>query len=111
MKSRKTRHVEKFLSNLFTEWDKFASAFLQKVIRGFAMDFTPVPVIDSEKAKNITTPITLFAAKEDILFPGKKMIKPASRIFPSLKESKLLENSKYVQNKAQDKIIEEVIIK
>mgnify|MGYP006291255057 FL=1 len=47
MKSRKTRHVEKFLSNLFTEWDKFALAFLQKVIRGFEMDFTPVPVIDS----------------------------------------------------------------
>ncbi|MCB2207852.1 MAG: alpha/beta hydrolase [Bacteroidetes bacterium] len=111
MKSEKTRYVEKFLSNLFTERDEFALAFLQKVIAEFKMDFTPVPVIDSKKAKNITTPITIFAAEEDIMFPGKKMIKRASRIFPSLKERKLLENSKHVQNKKQNKIIEEVIIK
>jgi esterase/lipase len=75
------------------------------------MDFTPVPIIDSKKAKNITTPITIFAAKEDVLFPGKKMIKRASRIFPSLKESKLFENSKHVQNKAQNKIVEKTIMK
>jgi alpha-beta hydrolase superfamily lysophospholipase len=110
MKSKKTRHLEKFLSNLFTERDEFALAFLEKVIPGFEMDFTPVPLIDSRKAKNITTPITLFAAKEDILFPGKKMLKRASKIFPSLKESKLFEKSKHVQNKAQNKIIEEAII-
>lgn len=111
MKSKKTRHVEKFLSNLFTERDEFALAFLQKVIPEFEMDFTPVPIIDSRKANNITTPITIFAAKEDILFPGKKMIKRAAKIFPSLKEVKLFENAKHVQNKAQNKIIEEVILK
>jgi len=110
MKSKKTRHLEKFLSNLFTERDEFALAFLQKVIPEFEMDFTPVPIIDIRKAKNITTPITIFAAKEDILFPGKKMLKRASKIFPSLKESKLFEKSKHVQNKAQNKIIEEAII-
>ena len=110
MKSRKPLHVEKFLSNLFTQRDEFALAFLQKVIPEFEMDFTPVPVIDSRKAKNITTPITLFAAEDDILFPGKKMIKRATKIFPSLKESKLFENSKHVQNKAQNKIIEKVIM-
>ncbi len=111
MKSRKTLHVEKFLANLFTERDEFACAFLQKVIPGFEMDFAPVPVIDSIKAKNTQTPITLFAAGKDLLFPGKKMIKRASKIFPSLKESKLFENSKHVQNKAQNKMIEEHILK
>ncbi|MCZ4409470.1 alpha/beta hydrolase [Cryomorphaceae bacterium 1068] len=111
MKSKKTRHVEKFLSNLFTERDEFALAFLQKVIAEFEMDFTPVPTIDSVKAKKITTPITIFAAKEDVLFPGRKMIKRASSIFPSLKESHLIEDSKHVQNKAQNKIIEEAILK
>jgi pimeloyl-ACP methyl ester carboxylesterase len=110
MKSKKTQHVERFLSNLFTERDEFALAYLQKVILKFEMDFTPVPIIDSRKAKNITTPITIFAAKEDILFPGKKMLKRASIIFPSLKESILFEKSKHVQNKAQNKIIEDAII-
>jgi len=74
------------------------------------MDFTPLPVIDSKKAKLIKTPITLFAAKHDILFPGEKMIKRASKIFPSLKKSKLLENSKHVQNKEQNLMIEKIIL-
>lgn len=110
MKSNKIAHLEKFLSNLFTDRDKFALAFLQKVIPEFEMDFAPVPIIDAKKAKNITTPITIFAAKEDILFPGKKMLIRASKIFPSLKDSKLFEDSKHVQNKKQNRIIEEVIM-
>jgi len=110
MKTKKMRHLEKFLSNLFTERDEFALGFLKKVIPEFEMDFTPVLIIDTRKAKSITTPITIFAAKEDILFPGKKMLERASKIFPSLKEIKLFEKSKHVQNKAQNKIVEEVIL-
>jgi len=110
MRSNKMRHLEKFLSNLFTERDEFALAFLQKVIPEFEMDFTPVPIIDPRKAKSITTPITIFAAKEDIMFPGKKMLNRASKILPSLKESKLFEKSKHVQSKAQNKIIEGAIM-
>jgi hypothetical protein len=110
MRSEKTRHLEKFLFHLFTDRDEFALAFLQKVIPGFEMDFTPVPIIDPKEAQKITTPITLFAAKEDILFPGIKMLRRASKIFPSLKESKLFEKSKHVQNQAQNRIIEEAIM-
>lgn len=109
MKSKKMRHLDKFLSNLFTEPDAFALSFLPKVFLEFKMDFTPVPVINSKKAKNITTPITIFAADQDILFPGEKMLKRASKIFPSLKEGMLIPQSKHVQNSAQNKVIEGVI--
>lgn len=109
MKSKKMRHLDKFLSNLFTEPDAFALSFLPKVFVEFKMDFTPVPVINSKKAKNITTPITIFAADQDILFPGEKMLKRASKIFPSLKEGMLIPQSKHVQNSAQNKVIEGVI--
>jgi pimeloyl-ACP methyl ester carboxylesterase len=111
MKTKNLKYVEKFLSNLFTERDEFALEFLPKVFLAFEMDFTPVPVIDATKAKNIKTPITIFAAKDDILFPGQKMIKRAASIFPSLKESKLFDNAKHVQNKAQNQWIEQVIMK
>lgn len=110
MWSGKTKFVESFLKELFTDRDEFAVKYLSKVFLHFNMDFTPVPTIDKEKAANIKTPITLFAAKHDVLFPGEKMIKRATQIFPSLKESKLFENSKHVQNKTQNKIIEEVIL-
>ncbi|MEP1151236.1 MAG: alpha/beta hydrolase [Balneola sp.] len=111
MKTKKVKYVERFLSHLFTDRDEFAIEFLSKVFLEFEMDFTPVPVIDAKKAKEITTPITLFAAQNDILFPGNKMIKRATKIFTSLKKSTLLEHSKHVQNIEQNEIIEQEIMK
>ena len=110
MKTKKIKYVEKFLSHLFTDRDEFAIEFLSKVFLEFEMDFTPVPVIDAKKAGEITTPITLFAAQNDILFPGNKMIKRAEKIFPSLRKSMLLEHSKHVQNKEQNEMIEQEIM-
>jgi len=110
IKTEKPKYVEKFLVEVFTERDDFAVKYLSKVFLHFKMDFTPVPVIDSKKAKSIKTPITIFAAKNDILFPGKKMIKRASQIFPSLKNYLLLENSKHVQSKSDNLIIGNLIL-
>jgi alpha-beta hydrolase superfamily lysophospholipase len=110
MKTKKVKYVEKFLSHLFTDRDEFAIEFLSKVFLEFEMDFTPVPVIDAKAAKEITTPVTIFAAQNDILFPGNKMIKRAAKIFPSLRKSTLLERSKHVQNSAQNEVIEIEII-
>ena len=75
------------------------------------MDFTPVPVIDAKKAREITTPITIFAAQNDILFPGNKMIKRAPKIIPSLRKSTLLEQSKHVHSKEQNEMIEQEIMR
>lgn len=111
MKTKKIKYVEKFLAEVFTERDDFAVKYLSKVFLHFKMDFTPVPIIKKENAQSITTPITLFAGKNDILFPGEKMIKRAKKIFPSLKKSELLINSKHVQNKKQNGYIENFIIK
>lgn len=111
MKTKKLDYVEKFLSNLFTDRDEFAVEFLSKVFLEFEMDFTPVPVIDANKAKKITTPITIFAAQNDILFPGNKMIKRATKIFTSLRKSMLLERSKHVQNQEQNEMIEQEIMR
>jgi pimeloyl-ACP methyl ester carboxylesterase len=111
MKTKKIKYVETFLSHLFTDRDEFAIEFLSNVFLEFEMDFTPVPVIDANKAGEIITPITIFAAQNDILFPGKKMIKRAEKIFPSLRKSTLLEHSKHVQNKEQNEMIEQEIMR
>jgi len=110
MKTRNTAFIERFLAEVFTVRDEFAIRYLSNVFRYFTMDFTPVPVINSSQAQSIKTPITLFAAKDDILFPGKKMINRALKIFPSLRKSVLLENSKHVQNRTDNLIIEESIM-
>lgn len=109
MRSGKPKFVETFLKELFTDRDEFAIKYLSKVFMHFTMDFTPVPVISNEKAGLIKTPITLIAAKQDVMFPGVKMIKRAKRIFPSLKKTVLLQNSKHVQSASDNRLIENLI--
>ena len=111
MKTHKPKFVERFLANVFTERDEFAIQYLSKVFLAFTMDFTPVPTIYTEKAKLITTPITVFAGNQDIIFPGRKMIKRAERIFPSLKNTVLYEDAKHVLSRAQNEGIEKEIMK
>lgn len=105
MKTKKQKYVERFLKEVFTERDQFAIDFLSKVFLNFKMDFTPVPVINTKSAQSIRTPITLIAAKDDLMFPGEKMIKRANKIFTSLKKKVLLEESKHVQSIADNKRI------
>ena len=109
MKTKKTKYVERFLNELFTEKDDFAIQFLSNVFLHFKMDFTQVPVIKRREANSIKTPISLIAAKNDLMFPGVKMIKRARKIFPSLKQTLLLEQSKHVQNIADNKRIVNLI--
>ena len=110
LKTQNEKYLKKFLKTLFTEPDIFALKYLSKVFLYFNMDFTPVPVIKKTEAKLIKTPISLFAAKKDIMFPGVKMLKRANKIFPSLKETILLENSKHVQNRMDNDKIEKIIL-
>lgn len=110
MKTKNSKHLEKFLDSLFSERDEFALSYLSKVFLHFDMDFTAIPTITKTEANSINTPITLIAANKDIMFPGNKMIKRANKIFPSLKKTVLLENSKHVQNKTDNEKIESMIM-
>lgn len=110
IKTRKIKFVENFLAEVFSERDEFAIKYLSKVFLYFDMDFTPVPTIKTQQAKKIETPITLIAAKNDLMFPGVKMIKRAKKVFPSLKEVVLLDKSKHVQTKEDNLKIENMIL-
>lgn len=107
---KKTKYVHQFLKELFTEQDEFAIAFLSKVFLDFKMDFSPIPLIKKEEAKKITTPIYIIGADNDLLFPGKKMLKHAEKIFPSLRESILLKNSKHVPRQIDNQQISKLIL-
>ncbi len=111
IKTQNKKYLEKFLRVLFSDKDEFALHYLSKVFLYFNMDFTPVPIIIKKEAQLIKTPITLIAAKKDIMFPGVKMIKRAYKIFPSLKNTLLLENSKHVQSRIDNQKIEKLILK
>ncbi|MCB0548016.1 MAG: alpha/beta hydrolase [Phaeodactylibacter sp.] len=109
MRTKNRKLVVKVVDELFTDRDEFAVQYLSQVFLHFEMDFTPVPVITKAEAKGITTPITLLAAKQDLLFPGGKMIRRARRIFPALREAILLSDSRHVQNRAGNRRMEELV--
>lgn len=110
MKTKNPLLVEKFLNELFTERDEFAVQYISKILLHFNLDFTPVPTIGKKEAATIVTPIHLFAAKQDLIFPGEKMIKRAKKIFPSLNKTHLFETSKHVQNRTDNTFIENYIL-
>jgi pimeloyl-ACP methyl ester carboxylesterase len=109
MKTKKKKYLDQFLASAFTEKDDYAERSLALIFTHFTMDFTPVPVIKTADALKIHTPITLIAAENDILFPGGKMIKRAKKIFPSLKSTVLLKDSKHVQGKEDNQRIAAII--
>jgi len=110
MRTKNTKYLEQFLKEIFSEKDPFALKFMSKILPNFNMDFTPVPTISKQRANSIKTPITLFAAENDLMFPGKKMIQRAVKIFPSLKIHQLFKNSNHVFNKQNNNIVCQIII-
>lgn len=110
IRKKEVKYIEQFLGELFTSKDEFAIRFLARVFLEFNMDFSRVPTISTKAAAKIQTPIYLFAADEDLLFPGQKMIKRAQKIFPSLKHAELISNSKHVQSVEQNEYIQAKII-
>jgi len=99
---KKQSYVRDFLRELFTEDDEFARDFLSQVLLHFDQDFSPIPLISRKEAQRIKTPLHIIGADNDLLFPGEKMIRRARDIFPSLKNTILLENSRHVPSVADN---------
>jgi len=110
IKTKDQKYIDQFKTEFFTDEDPFATEFLSTVFEHFTMDFTPVPVINKKEAGAIKTPLHIFAAENDILFPGKKMIKKVRKLFPKHVETTLMEGSKHVPGKEMNELIETYIL-
>ena len=110
IKTNNQKHIKKVMNVLFSEYDDFALEFMSSTFQHCNMDFSPLPIISKQSAKHITTPLTIMVAEKDIMFPGRKMIKRAKRIFSSLEDVVLIEDAKHVPNSKDFKKIEDLII-
>ncbi|WP_397446015.1 alpha/beta fold hydrolase [Polaribacter sp. R77954] len=110
IKTNNQKYIQKVMKVLFSEYDDFALEFMSTTFQHCNMDFSPLPVIAKNSAQKIKSPIIIFACEKDIMFPGKKMIKRAKQLFPSLEEVILLEESKHVPTNKNFKIIEKLIL-
>lgn len=110
IKTNNVKYIKKVMNALFSEYDDFAIKFMSTTFLNCNMDFSPLPIITKQNAKQITTPLSMVAAEKDLMFPGKKMMKRAKEIFPSLDEIILLEDSKHVPTTNHFRKIEELIL-
>lgn len=110
IKTNNQKYIKKVMNVLFSEYDDFALEFMSTTFQHCNMDFSPLPILSKNDANRIKTPITIFACEKDIMFPGKKMIKRAKRIFPSIEQVVLIEEAKHVPNSKDFKKIEDLII-
>ncbi|MBP93254.1 MAG: alpha/beta hydrolase [Flavobacteriaceae bacterium] len=110
IKTNNQKHIKKVMSVLFSEYDDFAMSYMSTTFKHCNMDFSPLPIISKDSGINIKTPISIFAAEKDIMFPGRKVIKRAKKVFPSLKDFIILKGSKHVPNSDDFILIEKRII-
>ncbi|MEL6924657.1 MAG: alpha/beta hydrolase [Bacteroidota bacterium] len=107
---QREKQMRKLVGALFTEDDPFALQYLSEVTLHFQMDFSPIPLIDAATAQKISTPIHIFAADNDLMFPGKKLLSRAKKIFPSIGQTILLEGSKHVPGIHHNERIAELML-
>jgi len=111
IRTGRQRDLDRVIDALFSERDDFAAPFLAEVLPNFDLDFTPIPTVSLEEAGRISTPLTVIAAEHDILGPGRRLLRRAKKVFPSLKQAALLEGSRHVQSVRDNQRVEDFILK
>lgn len=107
---KKTICLKQFMKNTYTNEDAFTLKFLSKLFLTYRTKRLSIPLMTTQEAQIITIPLNIIAAKDDYLFPGEKLLNRAQKIFPSLKKTILLENSKHVPSKDDYDKIKELIL-
>ncbi|MCX7549650.1 alpha/beta fold hydrolase [Xanthomarina sp. F2636L] len=107
---KKTTCIKQFMKNTYTNEDAFTLKILSKLFLTYRTKWFSIPLMTTQEAQIITMPLNIIAAKDDYLFPGEKLLNRAQKLFPSLKKTILLENSKHVPSKDDYDRIKELIL-
>lgn len=110
-KHHKEEDLNKFLSASGSDFSPIIKSWMSAVVLNFKMDTSPIPTISKKEAERIQTPLYIISSKDDLFFPGEKVIKRSKKIFPSLKGTKLILNSKHIPSKSDTELIEDYIFK
>jgi len=104
-----------FVALKFMAFDekRIAKAFLitpAGIVKGnFVRNLPDILLISEEEAGRIKTPLHIFTAENDGLFPGETLLEQATKIFPSLTKIIMLKDSKHELSKYNNYKITEII--
>ncbi|WP_346861640.1 alpha/beta hydrolase [uncultured Draconibacterium sp.] len=102
-------HLQELTNNLFSEKNRYYTQLLAIILKNFIPDSANCPLFNKKDVAQISTPLYIFAAKYDILFPGIKLLKRAKKLFPSIQDVWLLKNSKHILRTDDNKLISQII--
>lgn len=94
--TRNKKYLNRFLEKIYSEQDEFSEAVITNVLLHFKVDLSLAPLIAKREARRIKTPLYIFAAEKDLMFPFNRMKKRIKRLFPALKVAVLFLGSNHV---------------
>jgi len=103
--------LEHFYEGLHCNYDKFRWDWTQYLLQCYRIDFNLPPTISKTQAAQISKPVFVIASGNDVLHPGRALLKRARSIFPSFQKGLLLGNSKHSPNRKNYKRITQFIKK
>jgi 2-hydroxy-6-oxonona-2,4-dienedioate hydrolase len=80
-----------FVEPQFTRWDDDWGHWLGEAVRGFKLDFRVPPLAKPEDLRGFTAPVQVFAASDDVHFPGPALLERARLVLPNVVDAELLE--------------------
>ena len=86
--------LRRFVEPLFSTWDEDWAHYMGDAFRDFDLDLRVPPVATDEQLRGLTMPTLVFAAGEDLSFPGEKLIDRIKTLVPHV-EVEFIPQSKH----------------
>jgi pimeloyl-ACP methyl ester carboxylesterase len=107
---RRSRDLDQYLAGLCTTPpDEVVRAYYAQALLHTAGGIPQVPLLSAEIARQITTPVSIIAAADDLLYPGTPLLDRARKLFPALDRSVLLPRARHVPGPRHYPLIENLI--
>lgn len=90
------RNRERAFRALLTTPDETWSPYLADAMRHWNMDFSAPPLVTPRDMAGLKAPVYVFAADQDLSFPGEPLLARAQELFPNLVGSRLLQDTRHV---------------
>ncbi len=108
-KTQKEVYFEKFLESSITDASRWTLQSMKEILLHYTMDTSPIPKISKREATNIHCPMLVFASKQDMFFPGEKVLKRAKKLFPTFNSGHLLAQSLHVPSNSDVALIVDLL--
>ncbi len=101
LRSKKESDLIKFMDAFFMTKDDHSVEMQKTLLLGFKMDYRRPILVKTDDVARVKSPVYVMVADDDIFFPGDKTLKRCSEIFPTLRDTYILQQSKHIPEQSR----------